>query len=149
MIIRFIAILLAVAATILLSPELKVSREGFDFQKADLFAKVISFAAMPFLVTLVYSVLFSAVFFGGIGFARDRDCPVIIGNVGYVYRTTLVGKIFSFILYMFIFLGIALLICKINDVCAEIVAVVVIVFTLVEHIIFLKVLICPKAIFTK
>lgn len=145
MIARFIAIVLGITATVLTLKGVDMNIKGFDPETVGFLGKIANFAIGPFLVALVYCVYFATVFIAGIGFAMDRSdmAPVVTrGGRVYTFEPTFLGRCVSCFGYLVGFVLIMALILQfIPSDWSIALAVVFMLFALVEHILFFKVLI--------
>ena len=144
MIVRFISIILGVAATVLTLKGVDMNIKGFDPETVGLLGKMANLALGPFIGALVYCVYYVTVFIAGIGFAMDRSDlpPVVRGDRVYTFEPTFLGRCISCFGYLVGFVLIMVLILQfIPKDWSIALAAVFMLFTLFEHFIFFKVII--------
>ncbi|SES14005.1 hypothetical protein SAMN04487884_12021 [Butyrivibrio fibrisolvens] len=141
MIVRIVAIVLAIAATVLIMKDgMGESLEGMleKAQAGGLTEKLLTGISVPMIAVIVYSVFFVTVVVGGVGFCLRTGRAYVMGETVLVEEQGIIKRLVTALIFMFVFAAAFGLLAEINNTVAVVLAAIIVIDAIVEHVLLIR-----------
>lgn len=141
MIVRIIAIVLAVAATVLIMKDgmgENLNQMLARAQSGGLTEKLLTGVSVPLIAAIVYSVFFVTVVVGGVGFCLRTGRAYVVGESVFVEEQGIIARLVTALIFMLVFAVAFGLLAQINNTVAVVLAAIIVIDAIVEHVLLIR-----------